>query len=300
MEISIIDQVDDLHEARLVVSRGREGVCGGVQGVQARPRLARPQRRDHAQRELYFFFLILYRRTDTCVPVYVRYIPVIQPWILSLFDLISLSFHQTGFVWCFFFASAADGASFKKLWPNDRGSERMMHPPPTPFRCAVPQGDRGRPGGQPGSELPRQFLAHDAAAASPEAGTRRESLVCKLQPSQEGGWVGGRKPKLSGRLIDRPCWLCTAAGMRFCFSVGSRRFGTLRVACFRAHSLVSLPAHRGGWMGMCIYVEYYSQCSGAPSLFWFGPTLLPRRQPSALLVKVKVGAGFWRAQRQRR
>lgn len=33
---------DDLHEARPVVSRGREGVRGGVQGVRPRPRLAHP------------------------------------------------------------------------------------------------------------------------------------------------------------------------------------------------------------------------------------------------------------------
>lgn len=59
--------------------------------------------------------------------------------------------------------------------------------PSVPSCCTAPQGDRGRLGGQPGRELPQQLLAHDAAAARPQAVTRRESVLRQLQPPQEGG-----------------------------------------------------------------------------------------------------------------
>lgn len=40
--LSIWHQLDDVYEARPVVSRGRAGLREGVQGVKARPRLAHP------------------------------------------------------------------------------------------------------------------------------------------------------------------------------------------------------------------------------------------------------------------
>lgn len=58
-------QADELHEARSVLSRSRESVRSGVQGLQARPGLAHTQRGGHARRELpvlllfsrFFFFM---------------------------------------------------------------------------------------------------------------------------------------------------------------------------------------------------------------------------------------------------
>lgn len=120
--------------------------------------------------------------------------------------------------------------SARNLWPNGHMTKashqstkrktpppaRRPRPPNHPSCCTtVPQDDRRRLGGQPGRELPRQLPAHDAAAASPQAVTRRQGVLRQLQPPQEGGRSGRPYP---GRAVARQ-----TEGV--CFFFISRRFG---------------------------------------------------------------------------